>query len=224
MASSPVAAAGNHRKPASADGPRLTSRSGMKPRKSSMPTFNHGSVMASWRPPAMVDFPTLDGPLMMTTRPATLSPCLAPARHDSCADGAHRCAAWNLLIDASPIMTRRRPRDAHGDQGPHAPGDRHRLVAASTLVRRRPVGPAARHGAARRQVPRAVPRRALDGDRRPGAGRPRHRHQRRLPPRRGLRRPLVAPLPAAALDAASSTRSCSTSGLATDCWSSRPAR
>ena len=97
-------------------------------------------------------------------------------------------------------MTRRRPRDAHGDQGPHAPGDRHRLVAAPTLVRRRPVGPAARHGAARRQVPRAVPRRALDRDRRPGAGRPRHRHQRRLPPRRGLRRSLVAPLPAPALD------------------------
>ena len=31
---------------------------------------------------------------------------------------------------------------------------------------------------------------------------PRHRHQRRLPPRRGLRRPLVAPLPAPALDGA----------------------
>ena len=37
-------------------------------------------------------------------------------------------------------------------------------------------------------------------DRRPGARRARHRHQRRLPPRRGLRRPLVAPLPAPALE------------------------
>ena len=33
------------------------------------------------------------------------------------------------------------------------------LVAAAALVRRRPVGPAARHGAARRPLPRAVPRR-----------------------------------------------------------------
>ena len=54
--------------------------------------------------------------------------------------------------------------------------------------------------AARRPLPRAVPRRALDGHRRPGAGRARHPHQRRLSPRRGLRRPLVAPLPAAALE------------------------
>ena len=37
-------------------------------------------------------------------------------------------------------------------------------------------------------------------DRRPGARRARHPDQRRLPPRRGLRRPLVAPLPAAALE------------------------
>ena len=39
-----------------------------------------------------------------------------------------------------------------------------------------------------------------DRRRRPGARRARHPHQRRLPPRRGLRRPLVAPLPAAALE------------------------
>ena len=100
------------------------------------------------------------------------------------------------------ISTRRRTRDAHGHQGPDAPGDRHRLVAAAALVRRRPVGPAARHGAARRPLPRAVPRRARDRDRRPGARRARHPHERRLPPRRGLRRPLVAPLPAAALEGA----------------------
>ena len=54
--------------------------------------------------------------------------------------------------------------------------------------------------APRRPLPRAVPRRALDRDRRPGARRARHPHQRRLPPRRGLRRSLVAPLPAPALE------------------------
>ena len=73
-------------------------------------------------------------------------------------------------------------------------------MAAAALVRRRPVGPAARHGAARRQVPRAVPGRARDRPRRPGARRARHPDQRRLPPRRGLRRPVVAPLPASALE------------------------
>ena len=73
-------------------------------------------------------------------------------------------------------------------------------MAAAALVRRRPVGPAARHGAARRPLPRAVPRRPRDGDRRPGARRARHPHERRLPPRRGLRRSLVAPLPAPALE------------------------
>ena len=51
-----------------------------------------------------------------------------------------------------------------------------------------------------RALPRAVPRRPRHRDRRPGAGGPRHPHERRLPPRRGLRRPLVAPLPAAALE------------------------
>ena len=50
------------------------------------------------------------------------------------------------------------------------------------------VGRAARHLHDRRPLPRAVPRRARDRDRRPGARRARHPHARRLPPRRGLRR------------------------------------
>ena len=75
-------------------------------------------------------------------------------------------------------------------------------MAAAPLVRRRPVGPPARYRAARRPLPRAVSRRARDRPRRTGACGSRHPHQRRLPPRRGLRRPLVAPLPAAALEGA----------------------
>src|SRR6185369_17733695 len=74
------------------------------------------------------------------------------------------------------------------------------LVAAAALVRRWAVGPAARHGTARRPVPRAVPRRARDRDRRAGAGGARHPDERRLPPRRGLRRPVVASLPIATLE------------------------
>ena len=104
--------------------------------------------------------------------------------------------------DAGPLTASREedPDHVHRDQGPDAARDRHRLVAPTALVRRRPVGPAAGHGAARRPVPRAVPGRARGRAGRAGTRRPRHPDQRRLPARRGLRRPLVAPLPAPALD------------------------
>ena len=133
--------------------------------------------------------------------PGSLPPAAPSCRRSAThwADALGRRGDRRSRIDAPPDR-RGGALDAHGHQGPDAPGDRHRLVAAAALVRRRPVGPAARHGTPRRPLPRAVPRRALDGDRRPGAGRARHPHERRLPPRRGLRRPLVAPLPAAALE------------------------
>src|SRR5436190_19215361 len=90
--------------------------------------------------------------------------------------------------------------DVDRDQGPDAPRDRHGLVAAAALVRRRAMGPAARHRAPRRALPRAVPRRAGYRPCRPGARRARYPDERRLPPRRGLRRALMAPLSTPALE------------------------
>ena len=133
-------------------------------------------------------------------------------------------ASRRSRIDAPADLDEEVQRDAHGHQGPDAPGDRHRLVAAAALVRRRPVGPAARHGAARRPLPRAVPRRA--------------RH--RASPTRSAPGSTSSPTatttstrtsPAArgtttrcSAGRGSSTRSSSTSARATGCSRSRPAR
>ena len=81
-----------------------------------------------------------------------------------------------------------------------AAAHRHRFVAASALVRHQHVGQAARHLHAGRPLPREVPGCARGRDQRRGARRPRHPHARRLPLRRGFRRPQLAPLSAAALD------------------------
>ena len=81
-----------------------------------------------------------------STSPASASARSRP-RHS--ASSATRPAAASSRTTSS--------RDVHRHQGPDAPGDRDGFMAATAVVRRRPVGSAAGHGAAGRPVPRAVP-------------------------------------------------------------------
>ena len=83
----------------------------------------------------------------------------------------------------------RRHADSH--EGPDASDDRDRIVAASEVVHGEPARAAVLDGARRRRVPRAASRRGRHGDQRPGARRPGHPHERRLPPRLRPRGPLV---------------------------------
>src|SRR5262245_29249923 len=90
------------------------------------------------------------------------------------------CAATSIVCGPAD---RRRPR-AHRDQGSDPPDNRHRLVAASDLVHRQPPRAPVLDRNGRRRLPRAVRRRGHLRPERPGVRRPRHPHERRLPPRR----------------------------------------
>ena len=107
-------------------------------------------------------------------------------------------AATLAAAPAAPSRTRTN-QHVHCHQGPLAADHGDGIVAATDLVHPGDVGSPARHRDDGHHLSRAVPRRDLHRDLRSGARRTRHPHERRLLPRPGLRRALLAPLSPAAL-------------------------
>ena len=95
----------------------------------------------------------------------------------------------------SALNEKRGASDVDGNEGQDSSDHRDRLVAASDLVHRRAARQAVLGRDDRSPVPRAVHRRCRGRRQRPGARGARHRDERRLPPRRRPRRPLVVHLP-----------------------------